>query len=104
MIIIFTTLPSFMSAESLASKILDAKLAACCSILRTERSMYRWKGKVRKESELLLMIKTRKASYSKLEAFIKKNHPHSCPEIIGIPASKVSKEYKKWAYAETSKP
>ena len=102
MIIVFTTLPSFMHAESLASKILDAKLAACCSILRIERSMYRWKGGIHKESELLLMIKTRKASYPKLEAFIKKNHPNSCPEIIGVPASKVSKEYKKWAYSETA--
>ena len=102
MIIVFTTLPSFMHAESLASKILDAKLAACCSILRIERSMYRWKGKIHKESEILLMIKTRKALYPKLEAFIKKNHPNSCPEIIGVPASKVSKEYKKWAYSETA--
>ena len=102
MMIVFTTLPSFMHAESLASKILEAKLAACCSILRIERSMYRWKGSIHRESELLLMIKTRKASYSKLEAFIKKNHPNSCPEIIGIPASKVSKEYKKWAYSETA--
>lgn len=102
MIIVFTTLPSFVSAESLASKILAAKLAACCSILRIERSVYRWEGKIRKESELLLMIKARKASYPKLEAFIKKNHPHSCPEIIGLPASRASKEYKKWAYRETA--
>jgi len=102
MIIVFTTLPSFMHAESLASKILEAKLAACCSILRVERSMYRWEGRIHKESELLLMIKARKASYPRLEAFIKKNHPHSCPEIIGVPASKASKEYKKWAYSETA--
>lgn len=102
MMLVFTTLPSFMSAESLASKILEKKLAACCSILRIERSMYKWEGKIRKDSELLLIIKTRKASYAKLEAFIKKNHPHSCPEIIGLPASKASKEYKRWAYKETS--
>ncbi len=102
MIIVFTTLPSFMGAESLASKILEAKLAACCSILRIERSMYRWKGGIHKESELLLMIKTRKASYPKLESFIRKNHPHSCPEIMGVPAFKVGREYKKWAYKETA--
>lgn len=102
MIIVLTTLPSFMHAESLASKILEAKLAACCSIFRVERSMYRWKGRVQRESELLLMIKTRKAFYPKLEAFIKKNHPNSCPEIIALPVSKVSKEYKKWAYSETA--
>jgi periplasmic divalent cation tolerance protein len=101
MMLVLTTLPSYMSAESLASKILDAKLAACCSILRMERSMYRWKGKVRKESELLLMIKARKSSYPKLEAFIKKNHPHKCPEIVALAASKVSKDYKKWLYSET---
>ncbi len=101
MIIAFTTLPSFMAAESLSSKLLEARLAACCTIIRTERSTYRWEGKIRRDSEFILIIKARKASYPKLESFIKKNHPHSCPEIMGIPASKVSKEYRKWAYKET---
>ncbi len=101
MMVVLTTLPSFMSAESLSSKIMDAKLAACCSILRIERSVYPWKGRMHKASELLLIIKTRKSLYPKLEALIKKNHPHSCPEIIGLPASKVSRDYKKWVYSET---
>lgn len=102
MIIVLTTLPSFVHADSLASRLIDAKLAACCSILRIERSIYRWKGRARRESELLLMIKTRKSLYTKLEAFIKKNHPHSCPEIIALPAQRVNSAYRKWAYSETA--
>ncbi len=101
MMLVFTTLPSYSHAEKLASSIVDARLAACASILRIDRSYYRWKGRTVRAPELLLMIKTRKASYAKVEAFIKKNHPHKCPEIVGIPASKVSKEYKKWLYSET---
>ena len=102
MILVLTTLPTYKSAESLASKLLESRLAACVSILRIESSFYMWKGKTVRSPEILLLVKTRKTLWKKLEPFIKKNHPHSCPEIIAFPASKVNKEYKKWLYSETS--
>jgi uncharacterized protein involved in tolerance to divalent cations len=99
--VVLTTLPSYAHAERLASSIVDSRLAACASILRIEHSYYRWKGRTVRAPEILLIIKTRKSLYAKAEAFIKKNHPHKCPEIIALSPSKVSKDYKKWLYSET---
>ncbi|MEW5996086.1 MAG: divalent-cation tolerance protein CutA [Candidatus Micrarchaeota archaeon] len=101
MILVLTTLPSYAHADRLASSLVDARLAACASILRIDRSYYMWKGRTVRAPELLLIIKTRKASYAKVEAFIRKSHPHKCPEIAGIPASRVSRGYRKWLYSET---
>ncbi|RLB44696.1 MAG: divalent-cation tolerance protein CutA, partial [Deltaproteobacteria bacterium] len=37
-----------------------------------------------------------------LAAWIKANHPYEVPEIVAIPAERVSEEYLTWAVEQTS--
>jgi periplasmic divalent cation tolerance protein len=48
-----------LTGDKLASSLVDSQLAACVNILPGITSVYRWEGKVNKDSELLLIIKTR---------------------------------------------
>jgi len=96
MLIVLTTTPNLGEAETLAEKIVAAKLAACVQILPPMTSVYYWEGKIQKEPEHLLLIKTLLEKFDDLEAFIKANHSYSVPEIVVIDAEKVSDGYLGW--------
>ena len=96
MLIILTTTPNAEEAESLARKILEARLAACVQVLPPMKSFYFWEGAIQADSEHLLLIKTLAGNFENLEAFIKSNHSYSVPEIAAIKAEAVSEDYFKW--------
>ncbi len=96
MIIVLTTTPNLEDAENLAEKLIEAKLAACVQVLPQMKSFYFWEGKVQKDSEYLLLIKTLKDKFSRLEKFILKNHSYDVPEIVALPADRVSESYLNW--------
>ncbi len=105
MILVFSTYPDEKSADSAAAAIVEKKLAACVSILKIENSVYRWEGRLEKNPEYLLLIKTTKKSYEELEAFIKQTHPHKVPEIIYVDVEGGNKDYLQWIDSSTlSKP
>jgi periplasmic divalent cation tolerance protein len=96
MLIVFTTMPDFGSAETLAEKILARKLAACVQILPQMTSVYLWEGRLQKEAEHLLLIKTLSEKWEEIREFITANHNYSVPEIVAIDAGKTSDAYLEW--------
>ncbi len=96
MLIVLTTTPNVEEAESLAQKIVEAKLAACVQVLPRMKSFYFWENAVHADSEHLLLIKTLSEKYNELEKFIKKNHSYDVPEIVALAAEKVSESYLSW--------
>lgn len=96
MLIVLTTIDKFDQANVLAEAIVTAKLAACVQILSPMTSVYVWEGKLQKESEHLLLIKTLPEKWDELAAFITANHTYDVPEIIAIDAEKVSELYLNW--------
>jgi periplasmic divalent cation tolerance protein len=96
MLVVLTTTPNAEEAEALAEKIVEAKLAACVQVLPAMKSFYFWEGAMRKETEHLLLIKTLPEKFDALEKFIQTNHSYSVPEIVALPAEKVSESYLGW--------
>lgn len=96
MIVVFSTAPKLKVAEKIGNALIGKRVAACVSIIKMEKSIYRWKGKVEKVPEFLLIIKAKKGNFGKIEKEIKRIHPYSTPEIVGIDAGKVSKKYNEW--------
>ena len=91
-----TTVSGADIATDLAEKIVAAKLAACVQILPQMTSVYVWEGKLQREPEFLMLIKTLPQKYDELEAFIKANHGYSVPEIAAIESKRVSGKYSRW--------
>jgi periplasmic divalent cation tolerance protein len=96
MLIVLTTTPNEEDAESLARKIIEARLAACVQVLPQMKSFYFWENAVQTDSENLLLIKTMPEKYDELEKFIQTNHSYDVPEIVAVQAEKVSDNYFKW--------
>ena len=96
----WTTVDSEAAAESLASGIIEQKLAACVQIDAAVQSIYRWKGAVQSEREWRLMIKFTVEQSDPLSAYITANHPYEVPEWIVVCADQVAPDYLGWALEE----
>jgi periplasmic divalent cation tolerance protein len=93
MLIIFTTTPNETEAENIAMLLVEQKLAACVQVLPKIKSFYFWEGKVQRDDEFLLLIKTTDEKFPQVESFIKANHSYETPEVIAIQADKISTHY-----------
>ncbi len=91
-----TTTETEADAERLARLLVEAELAACVQVLPRMTSIYRWQGKIEQAGEILLLIKTTRAAYVRLEAAIKQNHSYETPEILALPVETGSVEYLNW--------
>jgi periplasmic divalent cation tolerance protein len=96
MLVVLTTTPNTEEAESLARKIVEARLAGCVQILPPMKSFYFWENEIQTDTEHLLLIKTLEENFDDLEEFIQKNHSYDTPEIVALAAEKVSKSYLGW--------
>ena len=99
--LIMNTCPDKESAEKLARSLVEKKLAACVSIVPIEKSFYRWKGKIEEAGECLLLIKTKARLFHGVEKYIRANHPHKVPEIIGMKMDKAETFYRTWVERST---
>lgn len=102
-VLMLTTLPDSESAQKLAQRALDERLAACVTELGAVRSHYRWKGQVEAADEIQLLFKTSAARALELEQFILANHSYETPELLSWPAQ-ASSAYAQWVEAETHRP
>ncbi len=95
-VIIMVTCASAKEARRIANCVLAKRLAACANIVDGVGSKFWWKGKVASAKETLVMMKTSKANFKKIENEVKKLHSYEVPEIIAVPIVAGSKEYLKW--------
>ncbi len=99
MMIILTSVDDKAKAESMAQALVEQKLAACVQISAQGVSVYQWQGKVCRDKEYYLSIKTDEAHQDKVVAWLEANHPYDTPEIISLNA-KASAEYQYWLQSE----
>jgi len=95
-LIVLTTTSTTDEAESLANGLVESRLAACVQILPKMTSVYAWEGKISKDSEHLLLIKTLPEKYEAVEKYILDHHSYDTPEIVAVDAEKASAGYLKW--------
>ena len=88
-------------ADALAKGLVQARLAACVNVLPGVVSHYRWQGRLCRDPERLLIIKTSKARLKRLERWVKTHHAYTVPEILALPVAGGSKEYLSWVRDNT---
>ena len=101
-IVILVAAPNQQVAKKIAEHIVNKRLAACVNLLPGIRSIYRWQGKIEDDSEILMIIKSRRAKFEELSQSIASMHPYDTPEILALDVSQGSEKYLNWLLAETS--
>lgn len=94
--VVLITASSEEEGIKIAEILVNEKLAACVNILKDVSSIFFWEGKLCKEKEILLIIKTKEALFDRLIDSVRKIHGYSVPEIIFIPVTKGFERYLKF--------
>ena len=95
-IVVLVTAPDARTAKRLAEALVGERLAACVTALPGAASTYRWKGKVERAKETVLVIKTRKSLAKRLERRVRELHPYEVPEFLAIPVAAGGRSYLEW--------
>jgi periplasmic divalent cation tolerance protein len=95
-IVVFMTAANGEEATRLADMLIGAHLAACVQILPEMESVYRWEGKIERQSEILLLAKTTAGKFADLEREVRALHSYDTPEIIAVPILAGSTPYLEW--------
>jgi periplasmic divalent cation tolerance protein len=101
-IIIYCTVPTKEIAVKIAEDLAHGMFAACVNIISNVESVYRWKGNICRDNELLLVIKTRKSRFTAIQDRILSLHPYEVPEIISVDITRGSDTYLQWIVNETN--
>jgi len=72
-------------ARKIAEALVQERLAACVNIVESCKSIYRWKGEICREDEVLLIAKTHVDRFDRLKDVVTELHGYDVPEIISLP-------------------
>lgn len=97
--VVLVTAPDVEKAAQLARTLVEEQRIACANLVPQVRSIYRWKGEVCDEAEVLLIIKTRASTFESLRARIKELHPYEVPEILQLEVGAGHQPYLEWVLA-----
>jgi periplasmic divalent cation tolerance protein len=93
--VVLVTVASSEEGEAIARSLIEAKLAGCVNMFPLS-SMYLWQGKIQRDQEYQLLIKTDLGKFNELRERVTVLHSYEVPEIIAIPIMIGSDSYLKW--------
>jgi len=95
-VVCFVTAASREEARRIGDAVVEERLAACANIIGPVASTYWWKGKVARDLEVLLILKTRRDLVAKLASRVRALHSYEVPEVIALPILGGNSAYLEW--------
>ena len=102
-IVVVTTVGTEEQAYLIAREIVARRQAACVNILPGVRSIYRWKGKICKDGELMLLVKTLEGEFEGVAATIRELHSYELPEILSFNVAEGEPGFLDWIAGSVDK-
>jgi periplasmic divalent cation tolerance protein len=101
-VLIYSTFPDPATAERVGGVLVDRGLAACVNILPGMISIYVWQGMRDRDSETVMIIKTRTSLVERVVAEAKALHPYDNPALVALPIEGGSTEFLRWIGEQTA--
>ena len=93
---IITTTSTREEAERIGTLLIEKGLAACVQVSGPILSIYPWKGKIERDEEWVLSVKTLERAYEGCKRLIIEKHSYECPQLIAFSAKDVFEPYLDW--------
>lgn len=98
--LIYVTASNRAEAEKIAEAVVTERLAACANILDGITSIFHWEGKLCRENEAVLILKTVEEKTDALTVRIKELHSYECPCIVILPIEGGNPAFLEWIASE----
>jgi len=102
--VVLVTVPDPETGHSLVRQMVQARLAACGSVVPGLTSIYRWKGEVHQDPESLVIFKTTTSVLEALKTRVVELHPYEVPEFLALPVADGHLPYLRWVLGEVAEP
>ena len=99
-VVVLTTLDNAAEARRLVRRLVDQRLIACGTVLSGATSVYRWRGDVTEENEVVVLMKTVRSRWEALREAVVEHHPYEVPELLALPVGAGLERYLAWVSAE----
>ena len=100
--VIYSTIGNIEDARRIATILVEEELVACVNIIPEIESVYRWKGKIENDPEVVIIAKTTDQNVKKTIQRLKVLHSYDVPDIIVLPIIGGLKDYLDYITNETS--
>ena len=95
-VIVLTTLPAAADAGAFATALVEARVVACVNLLPPMESVYRWAGRIEREPERQIVMKTTRERVPALWERVRALHPYDVPEFLVLPVVDGEEGYLRW--------
>lgn len=95
MMVITTAPPG--DADRIAQTLVEEHLAACVNVIPV-RSHFIWEGKISRENEDMLFVKTTPDAAERVRRRILELHSYQLPEIIALEIADGHEPYMRWIH------
>lgn len=102
-IVVLSTCGSSEEGLRIARSLVESRLAACVNIVPAATSVYRWEGRLEQSSEVILIIKSSRELFGRLQQTLLQSHSYEVPEVLALPVLDGSGRYLNWIEGELVK-
>ena len=99
-VVVVSTAPTAEEARRIGSTLVEERLAACVNVLDGVTSIYRWKGGIERENEILMVMKTTSEHEERLRQRLVELHPYDVPEALVLGVLDGYAPYLDWVRTE----
>jgi periplasmic divalent cation tolerance protein len=96
LIVVVTSVGTEEQALDVAHALVRSKRAACVNIIPNVHSVYRWKGRICDDGEMLLVIKTLARNFEGVRETIHKVNTYELPEVLAYRVDWASPGFASW--------
>ena len=104
LIVVVTSVGTEDQALDVAHALIRNRQAACVNIIPNVHSIYRWKGRVCSDGEMLLIIKTVASEFEGVRETIQKVNTYELPEVLAYRVDHASGPFGDWISRMTERP
>ncbi len=101
-VLVYATCPNAAVAEAVGVPLVESGIAACLNILPAMTSIYRWQGRLHKDGECVLIVKTRASLAERVIGEARSRHPYDEPAFLVLPVAGGSQGFIDWIRGETA--
>jgi periplasmic divalent cation tolerance protein len=95
-LVVLSAVGSEEDAERIAQALVQRRLAACVNVVPGIKSFYWWEGKIARDGEWLLVMKTSASAFDRLRDALVELHPYDLPEVVALAVDQGYGPYLEW--------
>lgn len=103
-VVLLSTCSDEAKAQSIATLLVEQRLAACVNMVQGVKSTYRWEGAIKTDSEILLIIKSQRDQVQSIKQVVQELSGYELPELIAMEIIDGSQHYLDWLTVESRQP